>query len=68
MWCIFDYPMHHQSHAIIRLDVHLPHQQNVVFRQGHEREAIENIRRTKLLAFFELNRIDPAARYSLYLG
>jgi hypothetical protein len=44
--------MHFQLHVIIRLDIRLPHQQNVYFQDGQVRQAIENARHTKLLAFF----------------
>ena len=49
---LYELPMHFQSHVIIRLDIHLPRQQNVHFQEGKERQAIENVRHTKLLAFF----------------
>ncbi|XP_053968413.1 uncharacterized protein LOC128869838 [Anastrepha ludens] len=42
MWRIYEYPMHYQSHSIIRLDIHLPNTQNIVFREGQERQAIAN--------------------------
>ena len=59
--------MHFQSHFIIRHDVHLPRRQNVYFQEGQERQPIENVRHTKLLAFFELNRSDPCAREYKYI-
>ena len=40
---------------------------NVYFREGQERQAIENARKTKLLAFFELNRSDPSAQEYKYI-
>lgn len=60
-WRIFEYPMHFQSHVIIRLDIHLPQMQNVVFVAGQERRAVQNVKQTKLLAFFQLNREDLSA-------
>ncbi|XP_065368825.1 uncharacterized protein LOC135961256 [Calliphora vicina] len=66
LWRIYEFPMHYQSHTIIRLDIHLDRQQTVIFREGEERQAIDNIRLTKLLAFFELNRIDPSANQYTY--
>lgn len=65
-WRIFEYPLHFQSHTIIRLDCHLPNRQNVVFREGTERQAVANPSRTKLLAFFELNRNDLSANDLIY--
>lgn len=65
-WRIFEYPMHFQSHAIIRLDCHLPERQTVYFHEGRGQEALSNVRNTKLLAFFELNRNDPSANNFLY--
>lgn len=65
-WRIFQFQMHFQSHTIIRLDCHLPQQQQVYFVQGQEEQAAANPRRTKLLAFFELNQADPAANSLIY--
>ena len=47
IWCIYELPLHFQSHVIIRLDIHLPHRQNVYFQEGQECQAIENVRHTK---------------------
>lgn len=58
--------MHFQSHTIIRLECHMPQQQNVYFREGREQVAIANATSTKLLAFFNLNENDPAAINLLY--
>lgn len=65
-WRIFEYEMHHQTHAIIRLDCHLPNAQNVYFRDGEKVQAIDRLNKTKLLAFFDLNTIDPSANNFLY--
>lgn len=65
-WRIFEYPMHFQSHTIIRLDCHLPERQNVYFREGNEQEAVSGNRSTKLLAFFHLNQTDPSANSFIY--
>ena len=32
VWRIYELPMHFQSHVIVRLDINLPHRQNVYFR------------------------------------
>ncbi|XP_065362023.1 uncharacterized protein LOC135955598 [Calliphora vicina] len=34
LWRIYEFPMHYQSHTIIRLDIHLDRQQTVIFREG----------------------------------
>lgn len=59
-WRINEYPMHYQSHNIVRLECHLPQRQNVVFREGNVQQALQNHRRTKLTAFFEINQIDSS--------
>lgn len=66
IWRILENPMHFQSHSIIRLDIHLPNQQTVLFREGQEQIAAQNAQQTKLLAFFQLNRIDWRAREYKY--
>lgn len=65
-WRIFEYPMHFQTHTIIRLDCHLPERQTVYFREGNEQQAVSSGRKTKLLAFFELNSVDTSANNYLY--
>ena len=59
--------MNSQSHVIISFDIHLPRRQNVYFSEGQERQAIENVRHTKLLVCFYLNRPDPPAREYKYI-
>jgi ATP-dependent DNA helicase PIF1 len=60
--------MHHQSHAIIRLQIHLPDGQNVYFHPNAVRKAIQKAeeKRTTLTAWFELNQAQPQARQYLY--
>lgn len=65
-WRIFQYEMHFQSHTIIRLDFHLPGEQRVSFRRGHEEEVVINPPTTKLLEFFKLNQQNPSANAYLY--
>ena len=57
IWCIYELPMHFQSRVIIRLDIHLLHRQNIYFQEGQECQSIENVRQTKLLAFFSIESI-----------
>ena len=56
------------SHSVDRLPVHEFGLQNVVFEEGCEEEALENVRRknSKLEAFFLLNREDPRSRHLLH--
>ncbi|XP_047144014.2 uncharacterized protein LOC105848225 [Hydra vulgaris] len=67
LWRIFEYPISHMSHSIIRLKVHLPENQIVYFREGEEQGALDRAaqRDTHLTAWFKLNsEIEGANRYS----
>ena len=66
MWRLLEKRMHYQSHAVIRLAVHLEQQQSVYFRPGQEEAALERSQVTTLLAWFDLNSRDPAAHQWLY--
>ncbi|UYV84552.1 hypothetical protein LAZ67_X002596 [Cordylochernes scorpioides] len=67
-WRIFGFHMHEQSHAIIRLAVHLPDYQDVVFNDDISDEQLQNrlSRDSTLMGYFKLNRADPNAREYLY--
>ena len=60
--------MHDRSHAVTKLQVHLPNQQLVYFEEGNEEEAVEQAaqRNTNLTAYFQLNSEDAKARQYLY--
>ena len=60
--------MYDHSHTIIRLPVHLPDQQSVYFRQGHEEEAVERASNcdTQLTAWFKLNETNEDPHQYLY--
>jgi len=60
-WRMAEYKMHHQSHAIIRLALHLPSQQPVYFTPGNHIAAAEasTNKDTMLTAFFKLNIQQP---------
>lgn len=60
--------MHQQSHTIIRLQVHLPNEQNVYFTEGNIAVAAQRaeIKNTNLTAWFKLNQEDAVARQYLY--
>nr|XP_047142420.1 uncharacterized protein LOC100202479 [Hydra vulgaris] len=67
LWRIFEYPISHMSHSIIRLKVHLPENQIVYFREGEEQVALDRAaqRDTHITAWFKLNSENEGAnRYS----
>ena len=68
MWRMLEFPMHDRSHAVIRLPVHLPNQQQIIFEQGNEQEALDQAGNwgTKLLAWFKLNQDNPDANQYYY--
>lgn len=57
-WRIFRFPLHDQSHTVVRLLVHLLRVQSVLFQPGCEAEAYKDAlgKETKLEAYFTLNR------------
>lgn len=67
-WRIFAKPMHHQTHTIVRLAVHLPNQQTLYFRPDTAQEAVNNVSLTgsTLTAWFLLNESTPNARRIYY--
>lgn len=62
-WRMFVYHMHDQSHAVVRLSVHLPDSQNIHFKNDASEEALikTELRNTQLVAWFKLNS-NPATR------
>ena len=60
--------MHFFSHTIIRLAVHLKEKQPVNFQEGDEEIALEKAKtkRTTLMAWFELNKVDENAHQYYY--
>lgn len=67
-WRLFGFDMHHQTHTIIRLAVHLPNKQPIVFipEQIYDAIARAEHKDTSLTAWFKLNEIDESARQYLY--
>ena len=64
MWRIFGYEMEERSPNVIRLQLHLPNQQQIFFVEGQEQEALINERnnRTMFTAYFNqvyLEQINP---------
>ncbi|XP_053213304.1 uncharacterized protein LOC128396721 [Panonychus citri] len=55
---LFALPLHYNSHAVEDLPVHLPHENFVTFSEDNALDvaASEAVRKTKLTAWFELNR------------
>ncbi|GBN69016.1 hypothetical protein AVEN_77860-1 [Araneus ventricosus] len=41
MWRLNEFNLSHKSHTVVRLAVHLPHQQPIVYQDGQEAQAIE---------------------------
>ena len=68
MWRLFAFEMHHQSHTVVRLAVHLPGRQQVFFAEGDEAAALDRAQRrdSTLTAWFALNRLSPDARQYRY--
>ncbi|GBL91700.1 hypothetical protein AVEN_152479-1 [Araneus ventricosus] len=54
--------------TVVRLAVHLPQQQPIVYQDGQEAQAIERaaLRKTTLTSWFELNKNDPSAHNISY--
>ncbi|XP_077137872.1 LOW QUALITY PROTEIN: uncharacterized protein LOC143804010 [Ranitomeya variabilis] len=67
-WRLREYKMHHQTDHVERLNVHLEHKQTICFTPGKEAEAVQQKNnKSKLLAWFKLNREDPNAQQYLYI-
>lgn len=66
-WRIFEFEMHFQTHSVIRLDIHLPDQQTVIFKEGEENGVISDPKKTKLQSFFDLNKIETMHEVSFTL-
>ena len=67
-WRLSEYHLHEQSHAIVRLPVHLQQQHVVHFREGSKDQALESASRkdTMLTTWFKLNTESEDARQFLY--
>ncbi|XP_021995720.1 uncharacterized protein LOC110892890 [Helianthus annuus] len=69
MWRIFSFSLSQISPSVLALQLHLPNNQMVRFRDDDLMSNIvdrERDKRTMLTAFFERNRIDETARVYLY--
>ena len=67
-WRLFEFPMHHQSHTIVHLAIHLPNEQKIYFCEGQEEQALHNAcdRDMHLTTWFKLNESDVSANGLLY--
>ena len=66
-WRIFGFECDGKSHSVVRLPVHLEHEDNIIFEDAIEEDQVEqNHGQTKLTAFFRLNQTDIDARNFLY--
>ncbi|UYV72234.1 hypothetical protein LAZ67_9002265 [Cordylochernes scorpioides] len=63
-WRLFSFPMHQQSHSIMRLQVHLPGQQSICFNEDNIEEVVQQAgnKDTMLTAWFKLNQWTPRQR------
>ncbi|GJU94086.1 uncharacterized protein Tco_1318842 [Tanacetum coccineum] len=69
MWRIYGFPLSNIYPSVMSLQVHLPNNRLVSFREDDVLTDILNRERNKrsmLTAFFELNKTDPNARQYLY--
>ncbi|GBN52918.1 hypothetical protein AVEN_68115-1 [Araneus ventricosus] len=68
VWRLNEFNLSHKSHTVVRLAVHLPQQQPIVYQDGQEAQAIERaaLRKTTLTSWFELNKNDPSAHNISY--
>ena len=69
MWSLLEFPTHEEYPTVVRLALHLPNRQNVVFRADVSVQTLEEraeSARTTLIAFFEYNRDHEDGRHLLY--
>ncbi|GBO17046.1 hypothetical protein AVEN_150339-1 [Araneus ventricosus] len=68
MWRLNEFNLSEKSHTVVRLAVHLPDQQAIVYQDGQEEEAVARAatRQTTLTAWFELNKNDQDSHNYLY--
>ncbi|XP_018359962.1 PREDICTED: uncharacterized protein LOC108759143 [Trachymyrmex cornetzi] len=67
-WRILNKPLQEKSHAIFRLQVHLPNEHSVIIDENVNNDAIRSAveRVTMLLDYFELNARDNEAKQYFY--
>ena len=67
-WRLFNYPLHDNSHAIVRLGVHLPNDNPVFYNEDDvlNQASLDRLGKSPLIAFFELCAADDYARSIRY--
>lgn len=60
--------MHGKTHSIIRLQAYLSSKNSIIYEENGEieRNELEDLEKTTITAYFELNRINEYARTLLY--
>jgi len=66
-WRLEELPLCGRSYSVIRLTVHTENQQNIVFEENKEINALQNWK-TSLTEWFELNKRDEFARKIKYVN
>ncbi|XP_074097647.1 uncharacterized protein LOC141526512 [Cotesia typhae] len=68
VWRILSKDLQDKSHAIIRLPVHLPNEQNITINDTCTKEELQEalVKTSMLIDFFKLNERDPNARQFVY--
>ncbi|GBM54780.1 hypothetical protein AVEN_202284-1 [Araneus ventricosus] len=68
MWRLNEFNLSEKFYTVVRLAVHLPDQQAIVYQDGQEEEAVARAatRQTTLTAWFELNKNDQDSHNYLY--
>ena len=67
-WRLFKYPLHANSHAIFRLGFHLPNENPIFYNENApiNQARIDRLKKSPLIAFFELCSEDDFARKIRY--
>ena len=65
-WRLFGFKVQDRYPAVQQLAIHEEGQQNIVFREGEAKNALENVKDTTLLAFFKFNSTEKEARKIKY--
>lgn len=60
-WRLQEFPLCGRSHTVTRLAIHTENQQNIIFEENKEVDALKN-KETTLTAWFILNKVDNFAK------
>ena len=66
-WRLLEFPICFRSHSVFRLAVHTENQQQLVFDENDPAAALER-KKTTLIAWFDLNKIDISAKNIFYVN